>query len=274
MLSATTVPSSLQIGGAACVLAVAQSLLFHPFAITCLPHCVGNPQLGPNMLPAPQMGLQRMGACVCTVPGRAAGGVLQDRLLPGTLQYKASDAMRCACSRATAAASCSLASQVHSWQSVPWRVQEPDGSAPAESKMRNLPPAELLAQLPPLQKLLERLMDCLPRGVAARHFVVQASLLTIAKESFQVRSLPNGCRLLSPDCRAYRGQLPAAVASMTRCCQRSLLIQSIPAPLHLSSTDLPRHQRGHHQLGGLLLRHGVHGRAARPGHLQAAHPGQ
>lgn len=65
-------------------------------------------------------------------------------------------------------------------------TQEPDGSAPAESKMRNLPPAELLAQLPPLQKLLERLMDCLPRGLAARHFVVQASLLTVAKESFQV----------------------------------------------------------------------------------------
>ena len=87
-----------------------------------------------------------------------------------------------------------------SWQSVSWRVQEPDGSAPAESKMRNLPPTELLAQLPPLQKLLERLMDCLPRGVAARHFVVQASLLTIAKESFQVRSLRDGCPLLSTDC--------------------------------------------------------------------------
>lgn len=52
--------------------------------------------------------------------------------------------------------------------------------------MRNLPPAELLTQLPPLQKLLERLMDALPRGVASRHFVVQAALLTVAKESFQV----------------------------------------------------------------------------------------
>ena len=65
--------------------------------------------------------------------------------------------------------------------------QESDGAAPAESKMRNLPPAELLAQLPPLQRLLERLMDCLPRGAASRHYVVQAALLTVAKESFQVR---------------------------------------------------------------------------------------
>ena len=53
--------------------------------------------------------------------------------------------------------------------------------------MRNLPPAELLVQLPPLQKLLERLMDAMPRGMAARHYVCQAALLTVAKESFQVR---------------------------------------------------------------------------------------
>ena len=66
--------------------------------------------------------------------------------------------------------------------------QEADGAAPAEGRMRNLPPADLLAQLPPLQKLLERLMDAMPRGAAARHYVVQAALLTVAKESFQVRS--------------------------------------------------------------------------------------
>jgi hypothetical protein len=102
---------------------------------------------------------------------------------------------------------------------APGHVQEPDGSAPAESKMRNLPPAELLAQLPPLQKLLERLMDCLPRGVAARHFVVQASLLTIAKESFQVRSLQLGCPFFCPFCRQTAahtmGNCPAALAGPT-----------------------------------------------------------
>jgi hypothetical protein len=51
--------------------------------------------------------------------------------------------------------------------------------------MRTLPPAELLLQLPPLQKLLERLMETMPRGAAARSYVVQAALLTVAKESFQ-----------------------------------------------------------------------------------------
>lgn len=65
-------------------------------------------------------------------------------------------------------------------------LQEADGAAPAEGKMRTLPPTELLGQLPPLQKLLERLMDTMPRGAAARHYVVQAALLTVAKESFQV----------------------------------------------------------------------------------------
>lgn len=59
--------------------------------------------------------------------------------------------------------------------------------------MRNLPPADLLTQLPPLQRLLERLMDCLPRGAAARHYVVQAALLTVAKESFQIyRAISEG----------------------------------------------------------------------------------
>lgn len=67
--------------------------------------------------------------------------------------------------------------------------QEAEGAAPAESKMRNLPPEELLKQLPPLQRLLERLIDTLPRGAAARHYVVQAALLTVAKESFQVCAL-------------------------------------------------------------------------------------
>ena len=131
-----------------------------------------------------------MGACICTVSGRAAGGVLQDRLLPGTSQSDTkSNSLLCAGSRAAVAAGSNIKSDALI-PSGPRHVQEPDGSAPAESKMRNLPPAELLTQLPPLQKLLERLMDCLPRGVAARHFVVQASLLTIAKESFQVRSWP------------------------------------------------------------------------------------
>ena len=39
-----------------------------------------------------------------------------------------------------------------------------------------------------MQRLMDRLIDCLPRGAAARDWVVQMALLTVAKESFQVRS--------------------------------------------------------------------------------------
>jgi len=56
-----------------------------------------------------------------------------------------------------------------------------------ESRLRNLPPADLLTQLPVMQRLMDRLIDCLPRGAAARDWVVQMALLTVAKESFQVR---------------------------------------------------------------------------------------
>ena len=54
-----------------------------------------------------------------------------------------------------------------------------------ESRLRNLPPADLLTQLPVMQRLMDRLIDCLPRGAAARDWVVQMALLTVAKESFQ-----------------------------------------------------------------------------------------
>ena len=37
-----------------------------------------------------------------------------------------------------------------------------------------------------MQRLMDRLIDCLPRGAAARDWVVQMALLTVAKESFQV----------------------------------------------------------------------------------------
>ena len=56
-----------------------------------------------------------------------------------------------------------------------------------ESRLRNLPPADLLTQLPVMQRLMDRLIDCLPRGAAARDWVVQMALLTVAKESFQAR---------------------------------------------------------------------------------------
>ena len=40
-----------------------------------------------------------------------------------------------------------------------------------------------------MQRLMDRLIDCLPRGAAARDWVVQMALLTVAKESFQVRPI-------------------------------------------------------------------------------------
>ena len=54
------------------------------------------------------------------------------------------------------------------------------------SKMRTLSAGELLKQLPVLQRLQLRLMDCKPSGVAAHDSVVQASLMAVLKESFKV----------------------------------------------------------------------------------------
>lgn len=54
------------------------------------------------------------------------------------------------------------------------------------SKMRNLSGPELLKQLPVLQRLQLRLMDCKPSGVAAHDSVVQAALMAVLKESFKV----------------------------------------------------------------------------------------
>lgn len=63
----------------------------------------------------------------------------------------------------------------------------------AESRLRNLPPKDLLEQLPVMQRLMQRLMDCMPKGAAARDWVVQMALLTVAKESFQVWPCDGRC---------------------------------------------------------------------------------
>ncbi|KAA6422373.1 MAG: clathrin assembly factor [Trebouxia sp. A1-2] len=62
-----------------------------------------------------------------------------------------------------------------------YQEQEHSGE---QSRLRQLPAQELLFQMPFLQKLLRRLLDCKPTG-AASHDAVQ-SLLTILKESFKV----------------------------------------------------------------------------------------
>ncbi|DBA72856.1 TPA: hypothetical protein ACH3X2_009827 [Trebouxia sp. C0005] len=64
-----------------------------------------------------------------------------------------------------------------------YQEQEHSGE---QSRLRQLPAQELLFQMPFLQKLLRRLLDCKPTGAASHDAVVQQSLLTILKESFKV----------------------------------------------------------------------------------------
>jgi len=53
-------------------------------------------------------------------------------------------------------------------------VQEQEHSG-EQSRLRQLPAQELLTQMPFLQKLLRRLLDCKPTGAASHDAVVQAS---------------------------------------------------------------------------------------------------
>lgn len=55
-----------------------------------------------------------------------------------------------------------------------------------ESRLRTLSAEQLLQQLPVLQRLQQRLMDCKPSGAAAHDSVVQAALMAVLKESFKV----------------------------------------------------------------------------------------
>ena len=61
------------------------------------------------------------------------------------------------------------------------------GGAPTapSSRFASLATPDLLHQLPVLQRLLLRLADCAPAGPAAADAVVQASLLSVVKESFR-----------------------------------------------------------------------------------------
>ena len=53
-------------------------------------------------------------------------------------------------------------------------LQEQEHSG-EQSRLRQLPAQELLFQMPFLQKLLQRLLDCKPTGAASHDAVVQAS---------------------------------------------------------------------------------------------------
>ncbi len=56
--------------------------------------------------------------------------------------------------------------------------QEGQGS---ESRMRSLPPKDLLFQLPHLQRIQRRLLDCVPRGPAARDAIVLVSCIDMIR---------------------------------------------------------------------------------------------
>ncbi|KAK9841579.1 hypothetical protein WJX74_008216 [Apatococcus lobatus] len=64
-----------------------------------------------------------------------------------------------------------------------YQEQEQSGEA---SRMRTLSGKDLLIQLPYLQRLLQRLVDCRPGGPCLHDEVVQESLAIVAKESFKV----------------------------------------------------------------------------------------
>ena len=64
-----------------------------------------------------------------------------------------------------------LDEQLEVYQKVSfYQEQERPGDA---SKLRSMPAAQLLSQLPHLQRLLQRLLDCKPAGAASHDIVVQ-----------------------------------------------------------------------------------------------------
>lgn len=75
-----------------------------------------------------------------------------------------------------------LDQQVETYAAINWFVeQEQPGS---QSRLRTLVARDLLYQLPFLQRLQRRLLDCVPKGQAARDPVVLYALGLVVKESF------------------------------------------------------------------------------------------
>lgn len=72
--------------------------------------------------------------------------------------------------------------QLEVYSTINWYVEvEQPGN---QSRLRTMGARELLYQLPFLQRLQRRLLDCVPRGQAARDHVVLYALTLLVKESF------------------------------------------------------------------------------------------
>ncbi|CAL5227469.1 g10446 [Coccomyxa viridis] len=77
-----------------------------------------------------------------------------------------------------------LDEQLEVYNAIQWyQEQEHAGE---QSRMRALTTELLLQQLPMLQRLMNRLIDCRPTGAASQDHVVQAALFYVLKESFKV----------------------------------------------------------------------------------------
>ncbi|CAK0754615.1 hypothetical protein CVIRNUC_002311 [Coccomyxa viridis] len=77
-----------------------------------------------------------------------------------------------------------LDEQLEVYNGIQWyQEQEHAGE---QSRMRALSTEALLQQLPMLQRLMSRLVNCKPTGTACQDHVVQAALFYVLKESFKV----------------------------------------------------------------------------------------
>ncbi|PSC73445.1 clathrin assembly [Micractinium conductrix] len=77
-----------------------------------------------------------------------------------------------------------LEEQLTVYSAIRWGVEQ-EGPG-VESRLRGLPARDLLFQLPHLQRLQRRQLDCMPRGAATHDPVVLFALSLVLKESFQL----------------------------------------------------------------------------------------
>ena len=132
------------------------------------------------------------------------------------------------------------------FSAVAWHV-DLEGAGKA-SKLRSLDPKDLLQQMPYLQRLQRRLVDCLPRGQAAQDDVVLLSLSMVMRESFKLyKALSEGVINLA-DCFFTMNYLDAvkglevyreALDSGETLATYYSSLQSMPAVRAVNELELP-----------------------------------